>query len=747
MFGDDDMHKNLTTHRTGKSLLIAALLAVMAGTPAWAGAQGSGKLHTHTKQAKGAPVSSAVATDQWAVRLVAGTDPHEVAARHGAVVIGPVAMLPDTWLLQIAGSNTREPLAAASLRDEPRVVWSEQQMARQRYTRWSYPTDPLFSTQWHLDNQGQSFGTPNVDVNIDTVWSAEGLSGSGVVIGIVDDGLQYAHPDLAGNYRSDLSYDFNYGDADPAPGADDPHGTSAAGVAAAGKDNGSCGIGAAFEAGLAGLRLISAPATDAQEANALSHQHNAIHVYNNSWGPEDSGAGLDGPGTTTLQALEQNTATGRNGRGSIYVWAAGNGLQNLDNVNYDGYASSRFTIAVGAVDHKGVQSYYSEPGASMLVVAPSSGDGVGIVTTDLMGADGYNTASGSAGNCTNTFGGTSSAAPLAAGVIALLLQANPNLGWRDVQHILVHTARKNDAAHSGWSTNGADHPVNHRYGFGLIDAAAAVAAAKTWSNVPAAISVDSGSHTVNRPIPDGVGEGVGGTPVTDTIEVARDLLLEHVEVVFDATHTYRGDLEVVLIAPSGVESRLAELRNDSSEDGYPAWRFTSVRQWDENARGNWRLRVTDKYIGDTGHFKSWRLVLHGTEVAAPQFDLAPGNYDSAISVGLTSTVPGAVIRYATDGSSPTASSPIYTAPIAITAGQTVTIRARAYKYSTPSEEIVGTYSVAGSGEPPPPPPPSGSGGGGGGSLGWLGILMLALLAWSQSGRQRSVVRRGASGQG
>jgi subtilisin-like proprotein convertase family protein len=303
-------------------------------------------------------------------------------------------------------------------------------------------------------------------------------------------------------------------------------------------------------------------------------------------------------------ALLDSVNNGRNGLGTLHMWAAGNGLQNLDNVNYDAYANSPYTIAVGAVGHNGNQAFYSEPGAAMLITAPSNGGGAGITTTDLLGSAGYD-----AGDCTNGFGGTSSSTPLAAGVVALMLQANPNLTWRDVQHILVETAVRNDPTDGDWSTNGANRLINHKYGFGRIDAQAAVGTARTWNNVAAASRFSTPVDSVNQAIPDNNPTGVSASLV-----VNNNLILEHVEIVFNATHPFRGDLVVTLTSPAGTESVLAERRNDNG-DNYNDWRFMTVRNWGETANGTWTLQVSDAGAQDTGSFNSWQLILHGTAVA------------------------------------------------------------------------------------------------------------------------------------
>jgi|GEM_PF-3545445 len=523
-------------------------------------------------------------TDTWAVEVLPGSDPDQLALSMGAENLGQIGSLENIYLFRIPGSEEVS-AAAETFAADSGVVWFEQQVARQRVTR--APTDPLYGSQWHLPK-----------ANVPAVWTA-GYTGSGVNIAIVDDGLQHTHPDLSPNYRPSLSRDFVDSDNDPAPSTGDGHGTSVAGVAAARDDGVACGVGVAYRAGLSGLRLITgAGTTDAQEASALQYEFAGNHIYNNSWGPIDNGS-LDGPGLLTQQALLNAVTNGRGGKGSIFVWAAGNGLGVKDNVNYDGYANSRFTIAVGAVDNNGVQASYSEPGAAMLVTAPSSGNSLGITTTDLLGADGY-----SAGNCTGVFGGTSASSPLAAGVVALMLEANPNLGWRDVQHILVKTAVKNDPTDADWTTNGAGYPINHKYGFGLVDAQAAVNHALTWTNVGLPTSL-SRTKNVNQNIPDN-----NLTGISSTIDVAENFIVEHVEVVFNATHTWRGDLRIVLTSPSGTQSVLAAPRADGTQN-YSSWKFMTVRNWNETTAGNWTLRVADEDALATGQFNSWQLILHG----------------------------------------------------------------------------------------------------------------------------------------
>lgn len=491
----------------------------------------------------------------------------------------------------------------------PGITTSEPQIATQKYPR-AVPNDPLFSLQWHLQNTGQFGGTSGIDLNVTTAWDS--VTGQGVTIGIVDDGLQGSHEDLATNYSSAVSHDFNDDDPDPSPGPADFHGTSCAGVAAArGFNNlGVCGV--APSATLAGLRLIAAPTTDATEAEALGYQSQAIDIKSNSWGPAD-GSGYNGIGTATKAALLDAVTNGRNGRGTIFLWAGGNGGQAGDNSNLDGYANSIYAIAVGAVGDTGVQAAYSEPGANLSVCAPSNGGFQGITTTDIMGANGYNNSEVTTGepadlNYTSAFGGTSSACPAVAGVVALMLQAKPTLTWRSVQNILIRTARQNDATDADWITNRGGIHFNHKYGAGLVDATAAVAATATAPTLGTLISETYTATGLPQAIAD-----ADPTGVTVTIPVASNAIrsIEKVVVEVSATHSYRGDLAVTVTAPSGTASTLATPTGDSA-DNLSAWPYMTVRNWGERASGNWTVNVADLVGIDVGTLDTVTLKIYGT---------------------------------------------------------------------------------------------------------------------------------------
>jgi subtilisin-like proprotein convertase family protein len=562
-------------------------------------------------------VPAGTTTNHWLIQLPPGQSP-VVLAQIGAVAAQTVPFWDNSYDVTFA---TQQDVAAfpAVLSGVTTAEFYYPLVARMLDKKF-VPDDPLFPQQWHLQNTGQGGGVAGNDANLVPAWDVldstnQPVRGNGVTIGIVDDGLQLTHPDLAPNYDAADSWDFDFNDPDPSPDVPngDWHGTSVAGVAGARGDNSEGVSGAAPRASLAGLRLLGANVnfTDTEEGAALSYHPNTVDIYSNSWGPADIGT-LGSIGPQALSAIANGYTTGRNGKGNIYTWAAGNGLQNHDNVNYDPYANSRYVIAVGAITDAGTQAYYSEPGAPMLVTAYSSGGMTDIVTTDVSGADGYG---GEADlNYTNGFGGTSSATPLVSGIVALMLDANPNLTVRDVQNILVRTARKNNPADLGWTNNAAGFHINDKYGFGAIDALPAVNMAKTWTPVAPEISATVGPVNVNANIPDNNATGVTSTVV---VPASQNVQIEHVEVVFNAQHTYRGDLRVVLTSPSGTQSVLADQRLEDSDDNYTGWVFSTVRDWGETSQGQWTIKVSDLFSADVGVFQDWSLRFYGVPAAVP----------------------------------------------------------------------------------------------------------------------------------
>jgi kexin len=463
-----------------------------------------------------------------------------------------------------------------------------------RHLESTLTNDTLFSSLWHLRNTGLSWGIPGNDINAVEAWSLNHGSPE-TIIGIVDDGVEIAHEDLSGNNILTLNWDFLGNDPNPTGGS---HGTAVAGLAAAQGGNALGVSGAAPHAGLAAIRLIGAN-TDTNEAVALNHEYNTIDIYSNSWGPLDNGA-LDGPSPLTMAAIVEGVTNGRGGKGNIYVWAGGNGKTLHDNSNYDGYANLPYVIAVAATNSEGTQAYYSEPGANIWVNAPGGDYSGWLTTTDKPGPFGY-----SGTDYTHKFGGTSASTPLVSGTVALMLDQNPELSWRDVKYILAKTATKNDPLDTDWVQNGAGYWVNHKYGFGRINAYAALEQAKTHNNLPPLKSLEA-TTTPERSIPDN-----NPTGITSQITISDDIGIEFVQITVDSDHPYWGDMSIELTSPSGNRSILAERHHSSGAQLDGGWTFGTVRNYGESAKGIWTLHITDTAAQDSGNLKQWRIKILG----------------------------------------------------------------------------------------------------------------------------------------
>ena len=468
------------------------------------------------------------------------------------------------------------------------------------------PNDPRYAWsssnagyQWHLNNTGQNGSIIGHDINVTSVWDS--YLGSGVTIGIVDDGLEVAHPDLAPNVNTAIDHDWNDNSPDdPTPKRkSDDHGTSCAGVAAA-RGNNSIGVtGAAPQASLVGLRLIAGDTSAAEDAEALTWQTGIIDISSNSWGEFDSGDDLYPLDPLVAAAFTNGAQNGRGGRGVIYLWAAGNGRAEGDYSNYEGYNNAPETISVGAVSFNRKQAAYSESGANVLVCAPSDADFLepAITTTTLVANGSY----------TDEFGGTSSATPLVAGVTALILEANPDLGWRDVQEILIRSSEKIDfATDPGWSTNGAGYSFHHGFGAGMVDAAAAVAMAENWQNLGPLETISLSSGALQATIPDDLPSGIDAS-----LEFpASQLRIEHVRLTVDIDHKYRGDLAITLTSPDGTVSRFSEVHEDANQD--MNYTFLSVHHWGESPTGTWTLNASDGAEFDNGTLNNFTIELLGS---------------------------------------------------------------------------------------------------------------------------------------
>lgn len=522
--------------------------------------------------------------------------------------------------------------------------------------------DPLYSAQWHL-----SSGVSGVtDLNIGSIWDIS--RGDGVRVNVVDDGMDITHEDLSPNVASGAGLNFWAGQSGFSTSTTDPsgsyadHGTAVSGLIGARDKNGTGVRGVAPRACLAGVNLIAnGGATSTQEGTAMAHNSSVTAASNNSWGPTDKLGTLANSSSTWRSSITTGVTSGNGGKGTVYFWAAGNGARSdllgstgyeTDNANYDGYANYYGVIAVCGVLDNGTRVYYSEKGANLWVCGFSqtttyNTNARGLTTTDQTGTNGFNARSATTssdtsltsfsgsyldytnGSYTRIMNGTSGATPEVLGVAALMLKANPNLTWRDVKLILAETARQNDSSESHWTTNGGTkisggghYHINDRYGFGVVDATAAVQLASTWTNVAAeSTAYDSGTVTVNSAFSNNNSTGASHSIVVSGSAITK---VEYVEVTLTSTGDI-GDLQVELTNTAGTSSILAEPHNcfattssttplSTCGQTFSAWRFGSARHLGESANQTWTLKVSDQKASTAssgGTFTSWRLKIYG----------------------------------------------------------------------------------------------------------------------------------------
>lgn len=481
------------------------------------------------------------------------------------------------------------------------------------------PTDTYFGLQWYLYNTRTEFA-----------W--QHATGKGIKVAVFDQGIDPTNPDLRANDVTALGLNSATATLGGAPAlAGDNHGTHVAGIIAAARDGVGI-VGVAYDAQLVSIysSLSGSLQYSAEIANAFRYA-TSVDVLNNSWGfgsrllSEPNWAFLDDAKNPyfapAFQALHDLAANGRNGLGTVVVQSAGNGYNVGDDTNLHNFQNSRYIITVGATDFLGGSSRFSTTGASILVSAPGGAgnrDFASILSTDRSGAAGDNASNYAFSD------GTSFSSPIVSGIVALMLEVNPRLGYRDIQQILAYTAHQTDIGVGSWVANGAHdwnggglryNSVAQSSGFGQVDALAAVRLAGSWAGDPKTVAntVDViASKTVNQSIPD-----MNSAGVSSEITIASTIVVERVDVTVNVTHPFIGDLEVALISPTGTISYLMYRPSQGTLSAFGSsqndihFTFDTVLDWGESATGKWTLKVRDLQAGDVGTFTDWTIDLVG----------------------------------------------------------------------------------------------------------------------------------------
>jgi hypothetical protein len=443
-------------------------------------------------------------------------------------------------------------------------------------------------------------------------------------------------------------------------------------------------MGVAPSAGLNGYNLISGTnQTLANYVSALgggngsgSPRSDDVWIFNQSYG-SSSTMPLSVNATIAAQYLDGVTNL-RGGLGAVYVKSAGNGFTSYgdgvsvapdcsranavgvscQNANMDPNDTLPMNIVVGALNAAGKKSTYSSAGAAIWVSAPGGEYGVSanwwcgaspcpsyyydpaMVTTDQSTCNAGYARSNATGsefneglygnsscNYTNSFNGTSSAAPVTSGVVALVLEANPSLTWRDVKNVLASTARQVDAsikpvtvslqdgtytAELGWTTNAAGYRFHDWYGFGAVDADSAVAMARNYAPEQLGRLRDTGwlpGVVTSSAIPDAK---ILGATAQITLPPTQNLSIEAAQIQVTVNHPWLGDLGVELTSPSGTKSILLNAYNGfKSSFGATTMQLASNAFFGESAAGTWTLKVVDVNTGNTGALLGCQLRIYG----------------------------------------------------------------------------------------------------------------------------------------
>ncbi|MFK7972792.1 MAG: S8 family serine peptidase [Bacteroidia bacterium] len=408
---------------------------------------------------------------------------------------------PGAFVVRLSADSPNPISCAIKLQEHALVAIAEPDLAMQMEFSVMLPSDPLFELQWHLQNTGVDFrDTPSAvfgeskegaDAKVVAAWKELGnLGSSAITMAIIDNGFDLDHPDFDGSHRVVHPWDYvsNSPDMDRAPS--DTHGTLCAGVALAGT-NGAGIVGVAPNCRFMPIR--NKELSDIMIELIFNRVIDlGADVVSCSWGRP--GMSLDGQSmidvplsTRQREAVVKATREGRDGRGCVILFAAGNNNRPISD-----FCRLPEVIAVGASTSMDERADYSNFGPNLSILGPSGGR-VPVITTAV--TDEHSTSRGIASAVQfhsggedlsyagipsdyKGFAGTSCSCPVVAGVCALMLSANPDLASSEVKQILEQTANK---IGDGYDERGHSDLM----GYGRVNALEAVLEAKRRRRTPA----------------------------------------------------------------------------------------------------------------------------------------------------------------------------------------------------------------------------------------------------------------------
>ena len=491
-----------------------------------------------------------------------------------------------------------------------------------------HPVPPSNITEVQLDSYSYA-PTTVYGSNIVAAWQYS--TGLGTRVAVIDDGFDPATTQTYGDFSTSLSRNFaglrpnNL--AEPAGGY---HGTTTSGLIG---DSGANGlpVGVAPNATVIGAKVGFGNGPWSQFVQALQYASQVGEVVNNSWAFTGYGVGepTDPYFAGWYSALRTAVQTDRGGLGDVVVFAGGNDRADANTVALQPINSDPEVIAVAASDANGQVASYSNPGPGLLVAA--IGDAVAV---PLPGGSSYG------------FGyGTSYAAPTVSAIVSLMLSANPNLGWRDVQEILADSAYAPPPSYgsfymndgTGW--NGGAMHFSVDLGFGVVDANVAVNLARAWTEQSTSANLVTATDT------EASGFSIGpGVIAISSVNVSQNVRIQHVQITINDTSLPAAGTEMALVSPDGTFSLLlVDPGNVSGTDltgglDLSGSVITDNQFWSENSVGTWTLLVAND-DGTTSAISNWSLTFWGDDAATVQTPLVyTPEFAALAAMGVSPTV-------------------------------------------------------------------------------------------------------------